>query len=293
MQVWNSTTPKPRITPHLKFYMYQSTISRILTKITEALILDNKRMKLLLACIHTIYRNIHLIKRKHTVLLQTYAFTSSLARTSKRLEMLHTPSVQINSPSTERQEHHLQNHVKQCECPLVYLLRRYQVTRMVKWGKVVFVLLTMYHAVKTYSGWRYSATHSLTSALEGDEWSASQPALLRGKSPRYPWLGDWRGPRTGLDAVEKKKIPSSHRESNPHRPDHSQSLGSFKIELERTWQEAAVACFRKLSGRGGGDWGKTWNSSVKQTDVWADSWTQDLRIRSRNANHPYQRYPCL
>jgi hypothetical protein len=36
--------------------------------------------------------------------------------------------------------------------------------------------------------WRYSATHSLTSALDGCEWSASQPRTLypQRKSPWYP-----------------------------------------------------------------------------------------------------------
>jgi hypothetical protein len=45
----------------------------------------------------------------------------------------------------------------------------------VKKGKVVPVIhLTEHHAVKAYWGeWRYSSTHSLTSAIDGGEWSAS------------------------------------------------------------------------------------------------------------------------
>jgi hypothetical protein len=42
-------------------------------------------------------------------------------------------------------------------------------------GKVVSVLpLTEHHAMKAYWEWRYSSTHSLTSALDGGEWSASR-----------------------------------------------------------------------------------------------------------------------
>jgi hypothetical protein len=68
--------------------------------------------------------------------------------------------------------------------------------------------------------WRYSSTHSLTSALDGGEWSASVPAVLppRERAPGTHWIGDWVGPRACLDAVVKKKIPSSRRESKPRTP---------------------------------------------------------------------------
>jgi len=33
------------------------------------------------------------------------------------------------------------------------------------------------------------------------------------------WIGDWVGPRAGLDAVAKRKIPCPFRESKPDRPD--------------------------------------------------------------------------
>jgi hypothetical protein len=32
------------------------------------------------------------------------------------------------------------------------------------------------------------------------------------------WIGGWVGPRTVLDAVLKRKIPSPRRESNPRTP---------------------------------------------------------------------------
>jgi hypothetical protein len=66
----------------------------------------------------------------------------------------------------------------------------------------------------------YSSTHSLTSALDGGEWSASRPDRFtpRERSPGTHWIGGWVGPRTVLDAVVKRKIPSLRRESNSRTP---------------------------------------------------------------------------
>jgi hypothetical protein len=45
------------------------------------------------------------------------------------------------------------------------------------------------------------------------------PATLsRGKAPVTHWIGGWVRPRAVLDAVVKRKIPSSRRESNPRTP---------------------------------------------------------------------------
>jgi len=62
-----------------------------------------------------------------------------------------------------------------------------------------------------------SSTHSLTSALNGGEWSASRPGHFtsREKAPGTHWLGGLVVPRTILDAVVKRKIPSPCREPNP------------------------------------------------------------------------------
>jgi len=49
----------------------------------------------------------------------------------------------------------------------------------------------------------------LTSELDGGEWSASRPGLfipIEG-APGTHFIGDWVGPRAGLDAVVKRKIP--------------------------------------------------------------------------------------
>jgi hypothetical protein len=56
----------------------------------------------------------------------------------------------------------------------------------------------------------YSFTHSLTSTLDGGEWSASRPAALsQGKSPRYPLDRRLGGPqgRSGRGGEEKNSQP--------------------------------------------------------------------------------------
>jgi hypothetical protein len=60
----------------------------------------------------------------------------------------------------------------------------------------------------------------MTSAVGGGEWSAFRPSRFtpRERVPGTHWIGDWVGPRAGLDKVSKRKIPSPRRESNPDRP---------------------------------------------------------------------------
>jgi hypothetical protein len=67
---------------------------------------------------------------------------------------------------------------------------------------------------------RYTSTHSLTSALDGGEWSASRPGRFTPKerASGTHWIGGWMGPRAVLDAMVKRKIPSPRRESNPRTP---------------------------------------------------------------------------
>jgi hypothetical protein len=72
--------------------------------------------------------------------------------------------------------------------------------------------------MKAYWGeWMYSSTHSLTSALNGGEWSASLRGRFnpRKKAPGTHHIGGWVGPKVVLDAVVKRKIPTPRRESNP------------------------------------------------------------------------------
>jgi hypothetical protein len=65
--------------------------------------------------------------------------------------------------------------------------------------------------------WRYGSTHSLTSALEGGEWSASHPDrfIPSERSPGTHRIGGWVDPRAGLVAVVKRKIPSPCQDSKP------------------------------------------------------------------------------
>jgi hypothetical protein len=89
-------------------------------------------------------------------------------------------------------------------------------------GKVVPVLF--FNWAPRHEGilgeWKYSSTHSLTSALDGGEWSGSRPGhfIPRERDPGTHWIGGWLSPRAVLDAVVKRKIPNPRRESNPTTP---------------------------------------------------------------------------
>jgi hypothetical protein len=62
-------------------------------------------------------------------------------------------------------------------------------------------------------------THSLSSALDGGEESASCPGRFtpQGKSPSTHWVGGWVDPRAGLHML-KRKLPPPLQESNPDDP---------------------------------------------------------------------------
>jgi hypothetical protein len=64
--------------------------------------------------------------------------------------------------------------------------------------------------------WRYNATHYLTLAVGGGEWSASRPGRFTPREGGHGthWLGDWVGHRAVLDTVVKRRIPSPFQESN-------------------------------------------------------------------------------
>jgi hypothetical protein len=57
----------------------------------------------------------------------------------------------------------------------------------------------------------------LTSALDGDKWSATRPRCITpGERARGThWIGGWVGPRAGLDAVGMRKYSFPCQESNP------------------------------------------------------------------------------
>jgi hypothetical protein len=62
--------------------------------------------------------------------------------------------------------------------------------------------------MKAYWEWMYSSAHSLTSALDGSEWSTLRPGrfTLRERAADTHWIGGCVGPRAVLDAVVKMFI---------------------------------------------------------------------------------------
>jgi hypothetical protein len=62
--------------------------------------------------------------------------------------------------------------------------------------------------------------HSVTSALDGGEWSVSRHGHFTPseRAPGTHWIGGWVGSRAVLNAVVKRKNPSPRRESNPRTP---------------------------------------------------------------------------
>jgi hypothetical protein len=52
-----------------------------------------------------------------------------------------------------------------------------------------------------------TAPQFLISGLDESEWSASRPGRFTpGKKPGIRVIGNWMGPRDGLEAVEKRKM---------------------------------------------------------------------------------------
>jgi hypothetical protein len=62
----------------------------------------------------------------------------------------------------------------------------------------------------------YSSTHSLTSALDEGEWSASPPGRFtpRERDLDTHWIGGLVGPRAVLDAVVLEKFPINKKYVN-------------------------------------------------------------------------------
>jgi hypothetical protein len=80
--------------------------------------------------------------------------------------------------------------------------------------------------------------HSLTSALDGCEWSASLPGRFtpRGRAPSTHWIGGWGGPqsRSGHGVEEKNSQPLPRIEPrSPDLPAPSQSL--YRLSYPGSW----------------------------------------------------------
>jgi hypothetical protein len=58
--------------------------------------------------------------------------------------------------------------------------------------------------------------HSLTSALDGGEWSTSRPGRFtpRERAPGTHWIGGWVGPRAVLDAVMRNNNNKKNKNKN-------------------------------------------------------------------------------
>jgi hypothetical protein len=90
--------------------------------------------------------------------------------------------------------------------------------------------------------WRYNSTHSLTSALDGGEWSASRPGRFtpRGRAPGIHWTGGLVGPSAGLDVVSKRKIPDPRWDSN-----HNHSINQLVVSRYTDWATRGTFKFQK------------------------------------------------
>jgi hypothetical protein len=95
--------------------------------------------------------------------------------------------------------------------------------------------------------WRYSSTHSLTSALDRSECSASRPGrfTISERVPGTHWIWGWVGPRAVLDTVAKRKIPSPCRDSNPRSS--SPVVQRYTTELSRLLSAIMVKVKVKIS----------------------------------------------
>jgi hypothetical protein len=79
------------------------------------------------------------------------------------------------------------------------------------------VFLTKYRAMMAYGGVGMWLETSLTSAVHGGEWSVARPGLFipGERAPGTHWRGVWVGPRFGLDAVAKRKVPTPTGKRTP------------------------------------------------------------------------------
>jgi hypothetical protein len=76
-------------------------------------------------------------------------------------------------------------------------------------GKVVPVLNYAQRHEGVLGQWRYSATHSLTSALDGGEWSPSRSGRFtpRERAPGTHWIRGWVGPRAVGEEKDSQPPP--------------------------------------------------------------------------------------
>jgi hypothetical protein len=83
----------------------------------------------------------------------------------------------------------------------------------------------------------YSSTHSLTSALDGGEWSASRTGRFtpRERAPGTHWIGGWVGPRAILFAVAVTVVEADRKPKEKRREEK---------RLRRRWKVSIKVNFR-------------------------------------------------
>jgi hypothetical protein len=114
---------------------------------------------------------------------------------------------------------------------IAFIVKQYQfyfLPRITTYEEVQIksLCLTKHHSMKTYWG-SEGITPQILNLGTIWRWMVSfipRPLYSGERSPGTHWIRGCVGPRAGLDAEEKRKIPSPRRESNSHLPARSQSL---------------------------------------------------------------------
>jgi len=102
----------------------------------------------------------------------------------------------ISSDISQLKESSYQNTSRNSHVVMLFITNCYKI-----YIKVKVKLSPCFNEAPRHEGvlgkWRYISTHSLISALDGGEWSASRFGRFtpRGRFPATHWIGDWVGPR--------------------------------------------------------------------------------------------------
>jgi hypothetical protein len=78
--------------------------------------------------------------------------------------------------------------------------------------------------------WRYSSTHSLTSALDGGEWTTSRRGRFTSReiAPGTHWIRGWVGSKAGLDRMVNGEFPAPAGTQTPDHLTYSPALYRFE-----------------------------------------------------------------
>jgi hypothetical protein len=138
--------------------------------------------------------------------------------------------------------------------------------------------------MKAYWDWRYIATHSLTSALDGNEWSASRPGRFtsRERAPGTHWIEGW------VDAVVKRKIRSHRRDSNPRtlivQPIAQRYTDWAITVLIITRKTTLLQCMYLFYNRDDVFSSRSWHEKKRNLELY--SWHKWRYVESHNVMNP-------